>query len=218
MKKRTHSKIFVIPLFCLILALCVSFAAPAAGDEVGDVIPTDTIPLTSAAYIFEQEDVPAAPIPTVPKETDATPCRYRDDIVSDGNLLQYDLQEIMQDYGEAYDVPYALLLAIADTESRFDPDVISTTNDYGLMQINKCNHAWLLEIGIDPLTHAGNIEAGAYIISQHLKNYGETELALMAYNCGAGGAKKLWDAGTYQTDYSQKVMAAFEHWTTVLEG
>lgn len=218
MKKRTHSKIFAIPFFCLILALCISFAAPAAGDEVGDVIPTDTIPLTSAAYVFEQENVPAAPIPTVPKETDAPPCRYRDDIVSDGNLLQYDLQEIMQDYGEEYDVPYALLLAIADTESKFDPDVISTTNDYGLMQINKCNHAWLLEIGIDPLTYAGNIEAGAYIISQHLKNYGETELALMAYNCGAGGAKKLWDAGTYQTDYSQKVMAAFEHWTTILEG
>ena len=67
------------------------------------------------------------------------------------------------------------------------------------------------------MTHAGNIEAGIYIISQYLQSYGEPELALMAYNCGPGGARKLWDAGTYQTDYSRKVMTAFENWTSVLE-
>lgn len=42
------------------------------------------------------------------------------------------------------------------------------------------------------MTHAGNIEAGIYIISQYLQSYGEPELALMAYNCGPGGARKLW--------------------------
>lgn len=39
----------------------------------------------------------------------------------------------------------------------------------------------------------------------------------MAYNCGPGGARNLWDAGTYQTGYSRKVMTAFEYWTSVLE-
>ena len=85
------------------------------------------------------------------------------------------------------------------------------------MQINSVNHEWLLEKGLDPMTHAGNIEAGIYIISQYLQSYGEPELALMAYNCGPSGARKLWDAGTYQTDYSRKVMTAFEYWTSVLE-
>lgn len=145
------------------------------------------------------------------------PVRYRDDIVSDGRLLAYDLQETMQDLCERYGVPYALALAIAEVETHFDPDAVSSGGDTGLMQINPCNHAWLLEQGMDVHTYAGNIEAGIYIIAGYLDTYGDTEKALMAYNCGPGGAQKLWDTGIYQTDYSRKVMAAFERWTSILE-
>lgn len=45
---------------------------------------------------------------------------WRDDIVTDGNLLDYDLQVTMQACCEEYGVPYALALAVADVESRFD--------------------------------------------------------------------------------------------------
>lgn len=155
--------------------------------------------------------------PSAPPEETTESARHRDDIVSEGRLLSYELQEVMQDCCEHYEVPYALALAIAEVETHFDPDAVSATGDYGLMQINSVNHEWLLEKGLDPMTHAGNIEAGIYIISQYLQSYGEPELALMAYNCGPGGARKLWDAGTYQTDYSRKVMTAFEYWTSVLE-
>ena len=157
-----------------------------------------------------------SPTPTAPAET-PEPVRHRDDIVSEGRLLAYDLQEIMQDRCEVYGVPYALALAIAEVETHFDPDAVSPTHDYGLMQINQVNHEWLQGLGMDPLTHAGNIEAGLYIIGGYLDTYGDTERALMAYNNGPGGARKLWDAGTYQTDYTRKVMAALEHWTSVLE-
>ena len=153
---------------------------------------------------------------TAPAETPEA-VRHRDDIVSDGRLLAYDLQELMQDQCERYGVPYALALAIAEVETHFDPDAVSPTNDYGLMQINQCNHEWLQGLGMDPLTHAGNIEAGVYIIGGYLERYGDTERALMAYNCGPGGAQKLWDAGVYQTNYTRKVMTALEHWTSVLE-
>ncbi len=141
-----------------------------------------------------------SPTPTAPAET-PEPVRHRDDIVSEGRLLAYDLQEIMQDRCEVYGVPYALALAIAEVETHFDPDAVSPTHDYGLMQINQVNHEWLQGLGMDPLTHAGNIEAGLYIIGGYLDTYGDTEMALMAYNNGPGGARKLWDAGTYQTDY-----------------
>lgn len=152
-------------------------------------------------------------------------------IVSDGNLLSFELQETMQLLCKEYGIPYALALAVADTESRFDPKAVSKTNDYGIMQINTVNHEWLQEKGIDPLTVEGNIEAGVYLISQKLQSngvkelatsqrlgcYGEMELALMAYNCGDAGARKLWDAGTYSTSYSRKVMACYEKWLAVLE-
>lgn len=156
----------------------------------------------------------STPEPVIPSEG---PARHRDDIVTQGRFLSYELQEVMQDCCDEYEVPYALALAMAEVESHFDPDAVSTVGDYGLMQINQINHEWLREIGLDPLTYAGNIEAGIYIISSHLKTYEDTELALMAYNSGPTGAQKLWDVGTYHTDYSCKVMAAFERWTSVLE-
>lgn len=202
----------ILALLIMLLALSLAFAAgyntalALASMEQATVEPSAMVTQSPATNMV------AGPVAETPE-----PSRCRDDIVSDGNLLSYELQEVMQDCGEEYGVPYALLLAMADVESRFDPDAASSTNDYGLMQINQCNHAWLQEMGIDPLDPAGNIEAGAYIISQHLQSYGEPELALMAYNCGPSGAKKLWEAGTYQTDYSRKVMAAFEHWASVLE-
>lgn len=170
--------------------------------------PTQTVATPAATSTPAQ---PAAPVET------PEPVRHRDDIVSEGRLLAYDLQEIMQDACEVYGVPYALALAIAEVETHFDPDAVSPTHDYGLMQINQVNHEWLQSLGMDPLTYAGNIEGGLYIIGNYLSKYGDTEMALMAYNNGPGGARKLWDAGTYQTDYTRKVMAALEHWTSILE-
>jgi len=205
-------RITVVLLAFLILLTIVYIATSCGAPEE---TPTPTAAVTRV-------DLLDAPVPTtsptpLPEPPEPEPVRWRDDIVTDGNLLAYDLQVVMQDAAEKYGVPYALLLAIADVESRFDPDAVSSTNDHGLMQINQCNHEWLREEGIDPLTYEGNIEASARIISQHLENYGDTEKALMAYNCGATGARRLWDAGTFQTDYSRKVMAAYEHWTAVLE-
>lgn len=165
----------------------------------------------------------AAPEPSAEPSVAPTPSPtpeavlWRDDIVTDGNLLDYDLQVTMQACCEEYGVPYALALAVADVESRFDPDAASSTNDYGLMQINQVNHGWLLEQGIDPMTPAGNIEAGVLFLSDYLTAYGDPELAVMAYNCGPSGAQNLWTAGTYSTDHSRKVMDRFDYWTSVLE-
>ena len=159
----------------------------------------------------------AVTTPTPTETPEPEPVRHRDDIVSEGRLLPYELQEIMQDACEAYGVPYALALAIAEVETHFDPDAVSPTHDYGLMQINQVNHEWLQSLGMDPLTYAGNIEAGLYMIGNYLNTYGDVEMALMAYNNGPSGARKLWDAGTYQTAYTRKVMTALEHWTSILE-
>ena len=180
-------------ILAIVLALIVSALTL---NYIFDALLEDKPPVTAATSTPEPTSTPP---PTAPAETPEL-VRHRDDIVSDGRLLAYDLQEIMQDQCERYGVPYALALAIAEVETHFDPDAVSPTNDYGLMQINQCNHEWLQGLGMDPLTHAGNIEAGVYIIGSYLDRYGDTEQALMAYNNGPTGARKLWDAGVYQTD------------------
>ncbi len=130
--------------------------------------------------------------------------------------LSDDLQAVTEIMCAKHDVPLALILAIMERESNFNPDAVSPTNDYGLMQINKINFETLRSEGIDPLTYEGNIEAGCKILGEYIKRYGDIELALMAYNCGPTGARRLWDAGTYSTAYTRAVMAAYEKWQGVL--
>ena len=139
-------------------------------------------------------------------------------IESEGNTLSPHLQEVMFTMCEKYNVPFALALAVADQETRFNPDAVSHTNDYGLMQINKINFEWLQKIGIDPMTYEGNIEAGVLMLSQAIEKHGEYGLALMAYNCGDAGAKRLWKKGIYSTEYSNSVMERYNKWDNYIRG
>lgn len=134
-----------------------------------------------------------------------------------GVPLDYDLQKAMYEYCQKYGVPFALALAVAEKESNFNPDAVSKTDDYGLMQINRCNFEYLQNKGIDPLTYEGNIEAGVMLLGENLTLYGDEGLAVMAYNCGRTGAKRLWDKGTYSTAHSRAVMELYEKWLGVLE-
>lgn len=127
------------------------------------------------------------------------------------NGITYNLDVEYQDYlwemCEKYDVTkyYELFIAQMYHESGFKTNVVSSTNDYGLMQINKCNHGWLSkELGksdfLDPYT---SIEAGVYILSDFLKKYDDVQTALVCYNMGESAVQR----GTYSTKYSRGVLA-----------
>lgn len=127
--------------------------------------------------------------------------------------LSHELQDYIRDLCNSYDVPFELVIALIDVESSFCPNIVSRTNDYGYMQINIHNHEWLSEeLGItDFLDPKQNILAGIYILSSQLEaTNGDPVTALMRYNCGATGAKRLWAQGIYSTSYTDKVMAAYE--------
>lgn len=127
--------------------------------------------------------------------------------------LSYEIQDYIREKCEEYDVPMELVIAMIEHESSFRADVISKTNDYGYMQINTINHEWLSEtLGVSNfLDPYENILCGIYIISGHLeKTDGNIELALMRYNCGATGARRLWEQGIYSTSYSRSIMTLYE--------
>lgn len=140
------------------------------------------------------------------------------EIKSTGHTLDAKLQATMIEMCEKYELPFALALAVAERESRFNPEAVSKTDDYGLMQINKVNFKWLREKGIEPLDYKGNIEAGVLILSEAVKKHGDYGLALMAYNCGDAGAKKLWKKGIYSTEYSRATMECFDKWDSYIRG
>ena len=126
--------------------------------------------------------------------------------------LTQDIQEYLFKICNEYSVPIPLLLAVIETESGFNIDSISSTDDYGLCQINIINHEHLSEVlGITNIMDPKqNILCSVYILSGHL-NYtnGDIQLALMCYNCGQGGAQNLWNQGIYTTDYVDKVMSRY---------
>lgn len=132
--------------------------------------------------------------------------------------LDSHLWKVMLDHCREYDVPPALALALAEQESGFNPDAVSMTNDHGLMQINEINFSWLRDKGIEPLDHEGNIEAGILMLSTAIKNHGDYHHALMAYNCGDAGAKKLWAQGIHSSNYSRSIMERFDRWSEYVGG
>ena len=119
-----------------------------------------------------------------------------------------------QDLCRRYGIDYALMLGLMETESSFRLDADSGWA-YGLCQIGYINEEWLAAEGVDIYTTAGNIEAACIILSDYLSRY-TTEQALMAYNQGEYGASEDWDAGIYQSKYSDAVMAAAEKWRNVI--
>ena len=108
-----------------------------------------------------------------------------------------------------YGIPehYELVLAMMWQESNYTPDIVSATDDYGIMQINACNHEWLSDLlgTTNFLDVYQNIDAGTYIISKMLLKYGDEHKALMAYNMGCYGASKQWDRGNYSSYYSTSI-------------
>ena len=134
--------------------------------------------------------------------------------------LSKELQVYAYNMAKKYGVPYELFLSMMYVESGFQAHKISSTNDYGMCQINKSNHAYLTrQLGVtnflDPYQ---NIKAGAFFLARYFKSWGKSvsdtatlELhALNSYNRGDGSYKKYLRQGNTATSwyYGNKVVAA----------
>lgn len=160
--------------------------------EVPDTLP-DTVPDT---------------VPDTLPETNVEPLKVTYyDVPLDKQLQDY-TRELCEDYG----LPYDLALAIMWQESYFTPTVISKTNDYGLMQINKCNHEWLkTSLGIkDFLDPYENVLGGVFLLARLYHKYDTLPEMLMAYNMGEAGAARWWKQGVYSSRYVELVLDKLE--------
>lgn len=126
--------------------------------------------------------------------------------------LSDELQLFIREQCRENGIDARLVLAIISVESSFRTSAYNADTDcYGLMQINGVNLPLLRKnLGITNLFDAyENVLGGVYLLSKASVGY-DTEHALMIYNCGLTGAKRLWDSGIHSTDYTQKVLAAKE--------
>lgn len=122
--------------------------------------------------------------------------------------MDEDLQEFVFYLSQAYEMDFTFVMALIQQESRYNPNVISVTNDYGLMQINEINHPYLkgqLEI-TDFLNSYDNIRAGMFMLRKLFEKYETPAKVLMAYNMGENGASRLWEQGIFESNYSKSVL------------
>lgn len=149
MARRRNAMVIMAILAVLATVFALGYASGCSAHKTDDEVKAPE-PVVTAETVTPPAMEQSPVEPSAPPEETTEPARHRDDIVSEGRLLSYELQEVMQDCCEHYEVPYALALAIAEVETHFDPDAVSATGDYGLMQINSVNHEWLLEKALTP--------------------------------------------------------------------
>ena len=132
--------------------------------------------------------------------------------------LSDSLQRYIYEICADEDVPVTLVMAMIEHESGFDPEAVSPTDDYGLMQINEINHE-RLETKYrcaDMLDPYQNVFCGVTIIGSYIERYeGDLTKALMAYNMGDYGARKAWDSGITSTRYSERILSLMEKYEEV---
>lgn len=132
--------------------------------------------------------------------------------------LSHSLQKFMYEICADENVPMTLVLAMIEHESGFNAEAVSSTNDYGLMQINSVNHEMLEEKyqSADMLNAYQNVFCGVKILGGYVAKYeGDYTKALMAYNMGEYGAKKAWSNGITSTTYSDTILELCEKYESM---
>lgn len=110
-------------------------------------------------------------------------------IIDNGHQTSMDkeLQKYTYDLCVEYGIEdyYTLILCQLYKESTYIENLISKTNDYGIAQINVCNHGWLSKkLGVtDFLDARQSILCNIYLMSDYIEKYG-VESALVCYNTG----------------------------------
>lgn len=228
-KCRANSRMAIGAVLALLLCMGTSYAIKETliSDAEKSVLsaPEETIQVVVEKNDINYPERPALNIETIILEENANidgsveieteipaePARENTLFYIQDGIYRYDLQAEYQDYVweqcKQYGIEehYTLILAQMYHESKFDPKAFSSTNDYGLMQINICNHEWLSGIiGDDDFFNPyTSIRAGVYLMSGFLHKYNDVQKALVCYNRGESAVRN----GTYTTEYSKCVVS-----------
>lgn len=88
-----------------------------------------------------------------------------------------------------YGIPVGLFDAMIIQESGYRPFIRSPKGALGLGQLLPGTAA---QLGVDPYNVYGNLDGSARYLAAHLREFGQPQLALAAYNAGPGRVRKAW--------------------------
>lgn len=153
-------------------------------------------------------------------------------------LYPREYAEYVTKYCNEYDVPEALVYAVIQTESNFNPNAVSRVGAKGLMQLMPDTLDWLSRLLgedypsgdiTDPET---NIKYGTYYLRHLYDRFDNWDTALAAYNAGHGRVSGWLEDSRYTDDgislknipleetknYVNKVNASYNQYTEIYYG
>ncbi len=103
-------------------------------------------------------------------------------------------------------LPAGLLNAVAKNESAYNPRAVSPAGARGLMQIMP---ATARELGVNPDNPVEAIDGAARLLASNLRQFKSVELAVAAYNAGAGAVARYGGIPPYSETrtYVQRVLS-----------
>lgn len=128
-------------------------------------------------------------------------------------IIYTDIDALIVQVAAEYGLPWELVRAVCYVESTFNPNAVSPTGDYGLMQVY---YGVWNELGVDPKNDTiqydpeYNLRVGCGILKEKIEqNGGDFTTALMCYNRGDSVAQEQWSAGIYATEYTNSVLTKY---------
>lgn len=177
----------------------VAIAAPAHAqiytwrDSAGNLVLSNKPPVDNEGPVTTYAVAGAAKLRTTASDDDRAP-RYH---------------ELIEAAAERHGVSAALVRAVIQAESAFNPRAVSPKGAMGLMQLMP---ATARELGVaDPFHPEQNIHGGVAYLSRLLTRYDQNvELALAAYNAGPGAVERYGRIPPYRETqaYVRKIAGA----------
>jgi hypothetical protein len=128
--------------------------------------------------------------------------------------IDTDLLNHIQGLCADYEIPVELVLAVIEVESSYQADAVSKAGAIGLMQvIPECHEPRMNRLNCTDLFNPyQNVTVGMDYLAELIDKYdGNIHKVLTAYNHGPKGANdKFFGQGTYQSEYSLKVLETTE--------
>lgn len=124
-------------------------------------------------------------------------------------LSMADWDVIIEHASKTSGLDAALIAAVIGVESDFDAYAVSSKGAQGAMQIMPTTQE---ELGLtDAFNPHESVEAGSRYLRQQLDRFGSVELALAAYNAGAGNVERYGGIPPFKEtqNYVRKVMALY---------
>lgn len=145
----------------------------------------------------------SVPAPTTTPQVTAPGSAWTGRLPADGQPYAASIEAAATRHG----LEPSLLGALVWTESSFDASAVSPAGAIGLGQLMPGTAA---ELGVDPTDPEANVDGAARYLRQQLDRFGDTRLALAAYNAGpgrvaaAGGVPDIPETTNYVARVTQR--------------